>query len=573
MVLLALCLVPTPASAQTIPTDPVLALQETLSAPLGSRPTAITLEARKKILLARVARVTAPADRMRALVLGAWWDGNGPMLRHAPETAQRILTDRQGARAQLGAQMLEGVRALLDRGEPDRKLALVLLVGRAATTEVELLQRQQSPMGPGGMDPRSGHAPVFVGLRPDLLRLHEATTDGRLRRAILPVLARLQTPPKQIAGIIERGLLNKDLADRRAAVKVLEELLRPTRIRLREESIEEKVARLSALIPLAGKYATDLEVTVRRNCLLALGHAGTELFTELRHLMPGPDAPRPLPGDDPEELAAYKAERQELYDKIRPAVVALERGVPAAAKALGDEDPTACLAAHKAVENAATARLELARWAEWGMDTRPKTDLTAPRKAVSALARSLAHRDVRIRLAALYVLETLTRDAADAVEALVKALGDENAYVRWGAARALRNLAPLAARKAVPGLAGVLGDDNPDVRKTAVLALERYGPEGKAAVPALTRAFEKGDPALRVFLLRALGALGQEARPAAGVLVRALTDATPAIRRAAATALGRLGKLDPRDRKALIDALDDGDAEVRSAAAAALLGS
>jgi HEAT repeat protein len=193
-------------------------------------------------------------------------------------------------------------------------------------------------------------------------------------------------------------------------------------------------------------------------------------------------------------------------------------------------------------------------------------------KAVPALKKSLADDEVRVRLAALYVLETLGDAAAPAVEEVAKALKDKNGFVRWGAARVLNNMAPQAPDKAVPALVGALKDDNKTVRLTAVNALRRYGPKALEAVEPLGVAVGDAEPHMRLGAINALAAIGERAGSQAGVLIRALKDdKTPEVRAAAAKALGRLRSLSNEKVKALRYALRDPDAAVRQAASDALL--
>ena len=98
-----------------------------------------------------------------------------------------------------------------------------------------------------------------------------------------------------------------------------------------------------------------------------------------------------------------------------------------------------------------------------------------------ALAELIAHKDVQLRLAALYALEELEADAAPAAKALVKALDDSDPFVRWAAVRVMGKMRAHQAGMAVPGLGKALADENGDVRATAAVALERYGAEAKAA--------------------------------------------------------------------------------------------
>src|SRR5262249_22754691 len=161
-----------------------------------------------------------------------------------------------------------------------------------------------------------------------------------------------------------------------------------------------------------------------------------------------------------------------------------------------DADLTVCLAANEALEAVADLRLRLlaeAAAVDRITDDKPAAPADDPlrdglRAALRPLAEELAHKNVRVRLAALYVLESLEAEAAPLAAGIVAALQDDDVFVRWAAARTLGKMAPLEADKAVPELARRLDDANGDVRATAVAALERYGPQAKAAVPELRRA-------------------------------------------------------------------------------------
>jgi len=193
-------------------------------------------------------------------------------------------------------------------------------------------------------------------------------------------------------------------------------------------------------------------------------------------------------------------------------------------------------------------------------------------KALPGLKTSLADDEVRVRLAALYILETLDDAAAPAVAEVAKAVKDKNGFVRWGAARVLNNMAPQMPDKAVPALAEALSDDNKTVRLTAVAALQRYGPKATAAVKSLGKASGDPEPRMRIGVINALALIGVKARPESGALVQALkTDKTPEVRAAAAKALGRLERFDAEAVKALRAALRDADAAVRQAASDTLL--
>jgi HEAT repeat protein len=237
---------------------------------------------------------------------------------------------------------------------------------------------------------------------------------------------------------------------------------------------------------------------------------------------------------------------------LRPLAVLLNDQVPAFGGTLDHSDLGARLSAYQALEAMAEARekwLELAarleampevrgRWQERAPWERKPVKKVRPGKpgadpfaalalpaAVRLLAKGLDDKEIQVKLAALYVLETLNADAAPAAERAAKLLllRDDNLFVRWGAVRMLGRMAPLEADKAVPALASVVNDPNGDVRVTALAALERFGPAAKAAVPDLCKALSREKvPSHRVWVIKALEAIGKEAHEAVPELITAM---------------------------------------------------
>jgi HEAT repeat protein len=198
------------------------------------------------------------------------------------------------------------------------------------------------------------------------------------------------------------------------------------------------------------------------------------------------------------------------------------------------------------------------------------------KEALSELATLLGQEDgdVQIRLAAIYVFEALGKEAEVAIDQLAKALSDKNSFVRWGAVRALREMAPDQPDKTVSGLAKCLTDKNADVRRSAASALRRYGPKAKAAASALRAATQHDDPATRLSAVQVLAAVGKEAgKDSIAWLVKSLTDEQKEVRVEAARALSKFGPHAPDGdaAKALRKALKDPDAQMRLAASEALL--
>jgi HEAT repeat protein len=194
------------------------------------------------------------------------------------------------------------------------------------------------------------------------------------------------------------------------------------------------------------------------------------------------------------------------------------------------------------------------------------------------------------------VLAGLEADAANAVPALIEALGEKHSLVRWCADFALSRLGPVAvlalaaavregvgdvarmaaqilgdlgaaAQDAVPALVAALGADSWYVRNAAAEALARMGPAAKGAVPALVAALRDVKFGNRGPAVHALGKIGSDA---VSHLVAALRETDGGIRATAAEALGLIG---PTARAAvpdLIEALGQMGYDVRSKVVAAL---
>ena len=110
--------------------------------------------------------------------------------------------------------------------------------------------------------------------------------------------------------------------------------------------------------------------------------------------------------------------------------------------------------------------------------------IASPTMTVDQQLHRLATGARHERLAALRALKKLGAEAAPAVEALIKALGDKETAIRSHAAEALRGIGPGAAG-AVEALTRALADERALVRKNAALALGAIGPAAADAVDEL----------------------------------------------------------------------------------------
>jgi hypothetical protein len=137
-------------------------------------------------------------------------------------------------------------------------------------------------------------------------------------------------------------------------------------------------------------------------------------------------------------------------------------------------------------------------------------ELDEQRRLITALGTQEKRREaVRIALA------PLNPRSKAAIPALSRALKDESAQVRAGAAVALYWLAPQAGA-ASPALGTALQDSDSRVRRFSALALARIGPKARAAVAALLKALKDDDPKVRAAVAEALKQIAPEAAKKAG---------------------------------------------------------
>jgi HEAT repeat protein len=189
----------------------------------------------------------------------------------------------------------------------------------------------------------------------------------------------------------------------------------------------------------------------------------------------------------------------------------------------------------------------------------------APPELVDALLRAVDDENPKVRGEAIYALGTLARAPLSEAQAgqLVKALDHYDPSIRAAAARVAGRLQVTSAGDA---LLKAVNDSQPPVRYAAMRALGEIRDTG--AVRALTEQFnfyQKGEGAWSA--LDALARLGD--RSSVQLFKTRLADRDPFLRRAAAEGLGRAG--DASELSALeIGAGNDSSDMVRAAMAFAL---
>jgi HEAT repeat protein len=188
--------------------------------------------------------------------------------------------------------------------------------------------------------------------------------------------------------------------------------------------------------------------------------------------------------------------------------------------------------------------------------------------AVPSLTGLLWDENTDLRFLAAYCLAQIGAPARPAVPSLLQRLKGGDGPTRDIAVRAL---AAIGAREAVPELVPLLGDKDPDVGTAALQALTELGAEARLLVPPVIERLRDKSVVARQGAVTVLFNLGREAKPAIAGLVKALGDDDPEVRRGAALALGRIGPAAQEATPALVAVMNgDSPAFVRLAAAEAL---
>lgn len=164
---------------------------------------------------------------------------------------------------------------------------------------------------------------------------------------------------------------------------------------------------------------------------------------------------------------------------------------------------------------------------------------------------------------------------ADAVPHLLAMLADSDPHLVRAAAAAIGAIGPLdgpePADDAVDALRRALAAaGDPETRAACIVAIADYGPAAESAVTHLIRALGDQSAVVREAAAAALAAIGPEARAASGPLAKLLRGDEPLVRAAAAAALAGIGPDARGAVTALTAAIGDPDPLVRGTVVRAL---
>jgi HEAT repeat protein len=155
--------------------------------------------------------------------------------------------------------------------------------------------------------------------------------------------------------------------------------------------------------------------------------------------------------------------------------------------------------------------------------------------AVQPLLEALGRESVAARRQAVKALIKMTDQRA--VGPFIRALGDRDMLVRWGAAEGLGRIGEAA----VPLLIGALGDEDRRIRWGAGQVLAAIG---SPSVDSLVEALGSGNVAVRRGAAQTLGRIGDGR--AVGPLILRAGDANEGVSKSAVRALKRLDPIGPK---------------------------
>ncbi len=572
--------------------DPVDDLRQALRTSIRDSMNREELQFRRATVEKRIKALNI-GDLRRALQLQEWRD---------EDRDEAIGAIDRPLREALAKRLVDGLRAILERGGTPAKLAAIAQVAemgvnvRATGTKTGLAR----------------------DLAPDLVAQLKSDNQA-VRDAAARALGKINADPKIAAPALGALIARGTEQDRRAASDGLEWMLR-TVVQLSKGKADtvaytrEDAAQIAtAVVPELGRGLPDPNYRVRRHSIDGLQLAASILGD----LTPDPPASQTFPPagrkptkDELTEIRGYREQVEQERRVLLPLARALNAQAAGLGHALSDPETDIRFLAAQALEDMGFARQRMQRKAASvpgaGSTAEPEGGAarlrsTSPIRLVSAvqdkdaepkkpadnltddplkaglladaplLAARLGDPNVRVRIAALDALEPLGPDASSVVPVVARGLQDRSLFVRWAAARVLLKVGPIDTPLTVPLLARLTCDIDLDVRLASMTTLGSYGSRANAAIPDLAKAAVTGDSDQRIAAIHALQGIGKEATSAVPQLTEALSAGDERVRRAAAEALGQFGAAAKSAIPELERFLNDSDESVRKAVSDALL--
>ena len=166
-------------------------------------------------------------------------------------------------------------------------------------------------------------------------------------------------------------------------------------------------------------------------------------------------------------------------------------------------------------------------------------------EAIDALIRGVSDENPQVREMSAWTLSEIGTPAARVVPVLISTLADPDENIRVVGSVALQNL----GEPAVPYLIDALKAESAEIRLNAAYALGEISTPLDTILPALIRTLTDPEWNVRRLVVRALVTIGS---PAVTPLIQALNSDDPDLRRMAERALSDIGT--PEARRAIADA-------------------
>jgi HEAT repeat protein len=345
--------------------------------------------------------------------------------------------------------------------------------------------------------------PIATAALPALLTTL-ADEDDFVRVFAAEAMARIDPRNKQVWPVLLHALESKQRGVRSAAITALATLRR---------------ADAGSVAALLGILADDSDAALRALTAFALGRLALE-------------ADETFPRRDVVKGLGHALRKDRTEDVRKWAARALLKFSQDARPVLSD---LRAALKDRSDDAAAVAQEVLARLGDDGR---------------AALAASLGEKDCPLRALIVERLEDLGQHSKAIVPALEKALNDEDASVRYAAARALLRIDhPTGVRLGVPVLARLAADKNYEYREYVIESLGELGPEARESVPTLIEIVKSPEKTkYRRRAVDALGQIGPAASSAVPALIAVLSNDKDRVQDHAVIALGMIG---PAARDAL----------------------
>ena len=387
-------------------------------------------------------------ERREAFLLPEWRDQQPDLLSSSSD---------KKARAVLGKQLETEYKAVLQSKNQDKILFLL--------DKLPDLSRQA--------DESTMVGELIAHIAPDVTRLVKSG-PVETRRLALMTLAKIHADADLMLPILTELIADPIPEIRLAAAESIDTLLRlqlPGNlargtnhpVHLRREAVSKHAAKL---IPVALICLKDSQSQVR-----ILSSDTLRLTASLFSSMIT-DPSQALAGVDQAEIRRLM---QTEWMELDPLLQAWTAHLPALGMGLVDRNSQVRLNCQRTLDELAGIRIKRIRQGEaLGLDF-PDVLASPIRGTVPTLVEALRDPDIRVRRAAIDVLEGLGALATPAAKEITSQLEDSDPFVRWACLRALSSMGTDALKGAETKIRSMVKDPDPDVRKSVETCLRRLG--------------------------------------------------------------------------------------------------